>query len=66
MPRNSCSALHGVNPNLKKTNKKKNKKKTATKTKKDETRKFSKISLLIYFALLKYLAQYKIIKLKLV
>ena len=64
MPRNSCSALHGVNPNLKQTNKKK-KQKTATTTKKDETRKFSKVSLLIYFALLKYLAQYKIIKLKL-
>ena len=61
MPRNSCSALHGVNPNLKQTNKKK-KQKTATTTKKDETRKFSKVSLLIYFALLKYLAQYKIIK----
>ena len=65
MPRNSCSALHGVNPNLKQTNKKK-KQKTATTTKKDETRKFSKVSLLIYFALLKYLAQYKIIKLKLI
>ena len=65
MPRNSCLALHGVNPNLKQTNKKK-KQKTATTTKKDETRKFSKISLLIYFALLKYLAQYKIIKLKLI
>ena len=64
MPRNSCSALHGVNPNLKQTNKKKQK--TATTTKKDETRKFSKVSLLIYFALLKYLAQYKIIKLKLI
>ena len=42
MPRNSCSALHGVNPNLKQTNKKKTKKKQQQQQKKTKPENFQK------------------------